>query len=186
MLLQENCGNAVSAGFHGHVAGRDVQAGCLCFGHSGIEFLKEELSAAADAEQAELVEAVLAKGKPGQPALDKTYEIALDQKHTAIADLLKKAGAHEPAPPVVLDPKIIESYAGTYKSDQIPLEIKVFLKDGKLYLQATGQSEFAPKAKSPTSFEFTQYQLQVDFDSAASFTLKQGGREFKFKKAVAQ
>ena len=148
--------------------------------------LDDDLAAAAESEQADLVEAVLAKGKPGQPALDKTYEIALDQKRTAIADLLKKAGAHEPAPAVVLDPKILESYAGTYKTDQIPLDIKVFVKDGKLYLQATGQPEFAPKAKSPTSFEFPQYQLQVDFDSASSFTLKQGGREFKFKKAVAQ
>jgi hypothetical protein len=146
----------------------------------------EQLSDVVDSENADLVQAVLSKGTVTQPALDKNYEMALTKKETAVADLLKKAGAHEPAPPFAVEPQVLESYVGNYKTDQIPLEIKVFVKEGKLYLQASGQSEFAPKAKSPTSFEFAQYQLQVDFDSAASFTLKQGGREFKFKKAVAQ
>ena len=145
-----------------------------------------ELAAVADAENPDLVQAVLAKGKVTQPALDKAYEMTLDQKKTAMADLLKKAGAHEPAPPAAVDPKVLESYAGTYKTDQLPFDIKVFLKDSRLYFQATGQPEFAPKPKSPTSFEYAQYQLQIDFDSSSNFTLKQGGREFKFKKAVAQ
>lgn len=146
----------------------------------------DELAAVAESENSGLVEAVLAKGKVSQPALDKAYETALDQKQTAIAELLKKAGAHEPAPPAVVDPKVLESYAGTYKTDRLPFDIKVFVKDGKLYFQATGQPEFAPKPKSPTSFEYSQFQLQVDFDSPSSFTVKQGGREDKFKKAVAQ
>jgi hypothetical protein len=30
------------------------------------------------------------------------------------------------------------------------------------------------------------YNLEVEFDSATSFTLKQGGQTFKFKKAVTQ
>ena len=146
----------------------------------------DELAAVAEAENPDLVQMVVAKGKVSQTALDKAYELALDQKQPAIADLLKKAGAHEPAPPLAIDPKILDSYAGTYKTDQLPFDVKVFVKDGKLYLQATGQPEFAPKAKSPTTFEYVQFQLQVEFESAGSFTLKQGGREFKFKKAVAQ
>jgi len=146
----------------------------------------EQLSDVVEAENADLVEAVLAKGKVSQAALDKSYETAIDQKQASMIELLKKAGAHEPAPPFTVDPKVLESYAGTYKTDQLPFDLKVFVKEGKLYLQGTGQPEFAPKPKSPTSFEFSQFGLQVDFDSAASFTLKQGGREFKFKKAVAQ
>jgi hypothetical protein len=146
----------------------------------------EQLSEVVEAENSDLVETVLAKGKVSQAALDKTYEMAIEQKQAALAERLKKAGAHEPAPPFTVDLKVLESYVGTYKTDQLPFDLKVFVKDGTLYLQATGQSEFAPKPKSPTSFEFSKYQLQVDFDSAASFTLKQGGREFKFKKAVAQ
>lgn len=146
----------------------------------------EQLSDVVEAENPDLVETVLAKGKVSQAALDKSYELAIEQKQASIGELLKKAGAHEPAPPFAVDTKVLESYVGTYKTDQLPFDIKIFIKDGKLYLQATGQPEFAPKPKSPTSFEFSQYQLQVDFDSAASFTLKQGGRESKFKKAVAQ
>jgi hypothetical protein len=146
----------------------------------------DELAAVADAENPDLVQMVLAKGKVSQPALDQAYELALDQKQPAIADLLKKAGAHEPAPPIVLDPKAVESYPGTYKSEQLPFEIKVSVKEGKLFLQATGQPEFAPKAKSQTSFEYVQFQLQVDFESAESIKWTQRGREFKFTKARAQ
>ncbi len=87
---------------------------------------------------------------------------------------------------MVVDAKILESYVGTFKTEAIPLDIKVFVKEGKLYLQATGQSEFAPKPKSPTQFVMAAYNLEVEFDSANTFTLKQGGQTFKFKKAVAQ
>jgi hypothetical protein len=146
----------------------------------------DQLKAVADAGQADLVQIVLDKGKPSQAALDSTYEGALEEKKADVAALLKKAGAHEPAPPVAIDAKVLESYAGTYKTDQIPLDIKVFVKEGKLYLQATGQSEFAPKPKTPTLFVFPQYGLEVEFDSPTSFTLRQGGGTFKFKKAVTQ
>ena len=100
--------------------------------------------------------------------------------------MLKKAGAKEPAPPVTIDAKVLETYAGAYKTDQFPIGIKVFVKEGKLYLQADGQPEFTPKPKSATVFEFAPAQLQVEFDTAAGFTLKQGGMTFKFKKVVAQ
>jgi hypothetical protein len=134
----------------------------------------------------ELVEAVLAKGNLSQPVLDTTYEAVLGQKQAGVVELLKKAGAHEPAPPVTVDPRILNSYLGSYRSEQIPLEIKVFVKDGKLSIQPAGQPEFVPKPTSPTSFEFTRYQLRIEFDSAETFTLKQGGQEFKYKKAASQ
>ena len=85
-----------------------------------------------------------------------------------------------------VDLKILESYAGTYKSEQIPLEIKASVKDGKLYLQATGQPEFPLKAASATQFEFTQAGVVIDFDSPSSFSLKQGGRTSQFQKVVAK
>ena len=87
------------------------------------------------------------------------------------------------APAVTVDPKILESYAGTYKSEQIPLEIKAFVKDGKLYLQATGQPELALKATSATEFGFAEAGISVEFDSSSSFTLKQGG-SYRFRKVV--
>jgi hypothetical protein len=146
----------------------------------------DNLEAVARGGNLDLIQAVLDKGKPSQTALDKAYEGALDRKQTAVAELLKKAGAHEPAPPAQIDAKVLDSYIGAYKSDQIPLEIKVFTKEGKLYIQAAGQPELAMKAKSPTVFEFVPARIEVEFDSAASFTLHQGGMNFKFKKVVTQ
>jgi len=146
----------------------------------------EQLKEVADAGQADLVQVVLETGKPSQSALDGAYEGALAENKKDIAALLKKAGAHEPPPPVAVDAKVLESYVGTFKTEQIPLDIKVFVKEGKLYLQATGQSAFAPKPKSPTVFAMAAYNLEIEFDSANSFTLKQGGQTFKFKKAVTQ
>jgi hypothetical protein len=146
----------------------------------------ETLGVVAGTGKADLVQALLESAKPSQAGLDKTYEQALTRKQADVAELLKKAGAHEPPPPVTVDPKVLDSYVGNYKSEQIPLEIKAFVKEGKLYIQAAGQPELVLKALSATQFEFTPAQIGVEFDSASSFTLKQGGQAFKFKKAVAQ
>jgi ankyrin repeat protein len=146
----------------------------------------EDLKAVVDSGEADLVQAVLEKAKPSQSTLDSAYEAALAGNKKDIAELLKKAGAQEPAPPIVVDAKVLESYAGTFKTESIPLDIKVFVKDGKLYLQATSQPAFAPKPKSPTVFVMAAYNLEVEFDSPSSFTLKQGGQSFKFKKVVTQ
>jgi len=146
----------------------------------------QALGDVADSGRAELVQAVLDNGKPSQASLDRAYASALTAKQAEVADLLKKAGAHEPPPPVVVDAKVLESYTGTYKTEQIPLDIKVFVKEGKLYIQATGQPELVTKALSATRFAFAPAQIEVEFDSADSFTLKQGGQNFKFKKAVSK
>jgi hypothetical protein len=146
----------------------------------------EQLKDVADAGQLDLVQTVLDKSKPSQAGLDSAYERALAGNKKDIADLLKKAGAHEPAPPVTVDAKVLESYAGTFKTEAFPLDIKISVKEGKLYMQATGQPEFAPKAKSPTVFAFAPADLEIEFDSANSFALKQGGRTIQFKKAVKQ
>ncbi len=90
----------------------------------------------------------------------------------------------ETAPAATVDLKTLESYSGTYKSDQMPLDIKVSVKEGQLYFQATGQSEFPLKAASATQFGFAQAGIVVEFSSSSSFTLKQGGGSYRFKKAV--
>jgi hypothetical protein len=146
----------------------------------------QTLGDVAGTGRAELVQAVLMNGKPSQSALDKAFENALEGKNAEVADLLKKAGAHDPAPPVTVDAAVLASYGGNYKSEQIPIEIKVFVKEGRLYGQAAGQPEFATKTLSATRFAFAPAQLEIEFDSADSFTLKQGGQNFKFKKAVSK
>jgi len=92
----------------------------------------------------------------------------------------------ETAPAVTVDVKTLESYSGTYKSEQIPLDIKAFVRDGNLFLQATGQPEFPLKATSATRFEFAPAGIAVQFDSESSFTLKQGATTSRFKKQVTQ
>jgi uncharacterized protein YciI len=94
--------------------------------------------------------------------------------------------AEPAAPAVAVDAKTLEAYAGAYKPDQGPLDIKAFVKDGKLYMQATGQNEFPLKPKSATEFEFAAAGVAITFDSPSSFTLKQGGATMKFKKVVSQ
>src|SRR5215467_3642611 len=111
-----------------------------------------DLNTVAGSNNPELIQAVLDKGKPSQAALDRTYEMALDRKQKAAADLLKNAGAHEPAPAVQVNAKVLESYTGSYKSEQIPTDIKVSVREGQLFMQAPGQGELLLKAKSPTRF----------------------------------
>ena len=152
----------------------------------GAGTVDENLTAVAEIGDVGLAQAVLDKGKPSQQSLDKSYEIALQKKQTELADLLKSAGAQPPAPPAEVDPKVLESYIGSYHSEQFPLDIKIFLKEGKLYMQAAGQPEFLPKAKSPTIFEYAAAKLEVEFTSATTFTLKQIGREFKYNKVAPQ
>jgi hypothetical protein len=68
----------------------------------------------------------------------------------------------------------------------MPLEIKAFVKDGKLHMQATGQPDFPLKATSATKFDFAGAGIAVEFDSSSSFTLKQGGSSYLFKRAATQ
>ncbi len=142
------------------------------------------LAAAAETGNAGRVQAVLDVAKPSQRAIDAAYEQALEQKRAEVAAVLKKAGAQEPAPAFKTDPKVLESYAGNYASDGVPLTIKVFVKDGNLFMQAAGQPEFPLKARSATQFEFRAAGVQVEFASDGSFTLKQGPGSYLFKKVV--
>jgi hypothetical protein len=146
----------------------------------------QTLGDVAGTGRADLVQAVLAGAKPSQSALDKAYENSLTRKQSEVADLLKKSGAHEPAPAVAVDETVLASYAGTFRSEQIPVEIKVTPRGGKLYLQAAGQGELETKALSPTRFAFAPAQLEIEFDGPDSFTLKQGAGSFKFKKGAAK
>lgn len=140
------------------------------------------LNTATSLRNPELVAAVLAAGKPSQAALDRNFELA--SSHAEIAELLRKAGAQPPAPGVDVDPKILASYAGLYKTDAFPLEIKVFVKESKLYLQATSQPEFAPKAKSATVFEYAPVRMEVEFNVPGAFILRQSGQTLNFRKVV--
>ncbi|MCC6539027.1 MAG: ankyrin repeat domain-containing protein [Bryobacterales bacterium] len=132
---------------------------------------------------AELVAAALAAGKPSQKALDAALESA--ETDAAIAGLLKGAGANPPAPGLTVDAKILDSYAGSYRAEGLPFAVRLGHKEGKLTVQADGQPEFVPKAKSDKLFEFAPARIAIEFgDAPGAFTLRQGGGTYAFKKVV--
>jgi uncharacterized protein YciI len=142
------------------------------------------LASVAETGKADLVQALLDVAKPSQKAIDDAYERALKEKSADVAAVLKKAGAQEPEPEYKTDPKLLEGYAGNYRSDNFPLAIKVFVKDGSLFMQAAGQSEFPLKARTATQFDFKAAGVQVGFAPDGSFTLRQGPGSYLFKKVM--
>lgn len=76
---------------------------------------------------------------------------------------------------------ILEQYSGTYKSAAFPMKIKVFVENGNLLAQATGQSSFPLTAKSETEFVFEAGMIQLKFGEN-KMNFKQGTMEFEFIK----
>src|SRR5713226_414887 len=68
----------------------------------------QTLMAVAGTGKSDMVQAVLEAAKPSQTSLDKAYEQALARKQADVAELLKKAGAQEPAPGVTVDAKVLD------------------------------------------------------------------------------
>jgi len=136
--------------------------------------------------RADIVQAAIDTGKVKPETLTRGLELATDQKKNDIVEILQKAGAKPPEPAMVIDAKILESYTGTYKTDQFPLEIKAWVRDGKLMMQVTGQPEFTPRPKSEKIFNFAAVGAEFEFQNADTFTLKQGGFTGVFKKVAAK
>lgn len=78
--------------------------------------------------------------------------------------------------------ELIQKYSGTYASDQLPMKITVFEKEGELLAQATGQSSFPLTMQNENTFIFAPAGIEIEFAENNRFTLKQGGMQFKFNK----
>jgi D-alanyl-D-alanine carboxypeptidase len=83
---------------------------------------------------------------------------------------------------VVVSSEILQSYAGTYKSKELPLAIEIKEVEGKLSAQATGQSSFLLKADSENSFSFAPAGIVLKFPAENEMILFQAGQTFNFKK----
>ena len=86
---------------------------------------------------------------------------------------------------ISLNMEQMKKYVGTYTTDQLPMEIEVFINGETLKAQATGQQAFPLTANSETKFRFDQAGLVMEFDSLQNgkyqhFTLNQGGGSFPF------
>ena len=83
------------------------------------------------------------------------------------------------------DPKLLKKYAGNYRL--VPgMFIKVSEKNGKLFAQATGQSQFPLAQLSDSEFEFKPAKISISFqlakgDGPPEMSFKQGAFSRKMK-----
>lgn len=130
------------------------------------------------------VEMALARGGLKPETLTAALAAASNDKDkTAIAEMLRKAGAQ---PPPEIDAATLQSYAGRYKPEQ-GAEIAITVKDGKLFATPTGQGPLAMMPIDKTSFRPIAFDgLTISFtmtgDKVSGFTLKQGPTNTVYKK----
>lgn len=84
---------------------------------------------------------------------------------------------------IEISAEILQSYVGTYASLQIPIKIEFTNNGDKLFAQATGQSAFPLETIDTTTFKFEPAGIKLEFKAdKKEMILKQGGKEFLFKK----
>ncbi|MPS73846.1 MAG: serine hydrolase [Chryseobacterium sp.] len=77
----------------------------------------------------------------------------------------------------------LEKYVGDYSSKDIPLGIKIFIKNGGLFGQGTGQPEFPLEYVEKDQFKFDNAGLKMTFfPEKTEMQLEQGGGKFLFNK----
>ncbi|MFZ4927601.1 serine hydrolase domain-containing protein [Chryseobacterium sp. Mn2064] len=75
----------------------------------------------------------------------------------------------------------LEKYPGEYSSKDIPLGLKIFIKNDKLYAQGTGQPEFELEYIEKDRFKFDPVGLSITFlPEKSQLQLTQGGKTFLF------
>lgn len=77
--------------------------------------------------------------------------------------------------------ELIAKYSGNYTSEQLPMKLAIFEKEGELQAQATGQSSFPLTMQNETTFVFPAARIEIDFVENG-LLLKQGGMKFNFVK----
>lgn len=86
---------------------------------------------------------------------------------------------------VTLTEREKEQFTGSYSSEDIPLEIDVFIQGGSLMAQATGQGPFPLTSYEGGIMKFHPASLEMVFGSLADgkyqgFDLNQGGQTYRF------
>lgn len=77
----------------------------------------------------------------------------------------------------------LKQYEGTYGSNTFPLKVKIFVEDGTLMGQATGQPSFPLEAYEEDKFQFTRAGLKLEFHPEANkMTLLQGGGAYELSR----
>lgn len=90
--------------------------------------------------------------------------------------------------PIELSAESLQKYVGLFSSDVLPIQIVINAEGGKITAQATGQAAFPLTPYSNREFRFDQAAIVLLFGGTSdavnytTFTLKQGGQQFAFKK----
>ncbi|KQT21594.1 D-alanyl-D-alanine carboxypeptidase [Chryseobacterium sp. Leaf405] len=84
---------------------------------------------------------------------------------------------------IVVSADILKKYEGNYKTKDFPLDIKIFIENGVLKGQATGQDAFPLEAVSENEFKFDIAGIKVKFNAEnGTMDFAQGANQFTFKK----
>lgn len=87
------------------------------------------------------------------------------------------------APAITVAPSDLAKYEGTYSTPSVPMKIKIFVEDGALYGQATGQSSFPLEPYEKHKFRFEPAMLTIEFRlDKSEMVISQGGSETVMKK----
>lgn len=77
----------------------------------------------------------------------------------------------------------LEKYVGNYTSKDIDLSLKIFIKEGELYAQATNQAELPLTAAEKDQFTFEKAGIKLTFiPENNQLNLTQGGKMYLFNK----
>lgn len=87
--------------------------------------------------------------------------------------------------PVELSENELQAYTGYYTSDDIPLEVEVFIEEGVLKAKATGQGAFPLSAFEGGLMKFNPAGITMIFNNLTDgnyegFELQQGGQTYQF------
>lgn len=84
---------------------------------------------------------------------------------------------------IVVSADILKKYEGNYKTKDFPLDIKIFVENGVLKAQATGQGAFPLEAVSETEFKFEMAGIKMKFNiEKRTMDFAQGANKFTFTK----
>jgi outer membrane protein assembly factor BamB len=155
---------------------------------AGAHGTDDALRSAAAGGRVEILQAILDKANLKEEALTKALA-ATPAKQTAIADLLKKAGAKPvKKTEVTVAPDLLASYAGTFRSDR-DLEVKIAVSEGKLTLQFGTAAAIQLDARDMAAFQSADGAMTLTFrreaDKVGGLTLKSGTTETVYKRVAA-
>lgn len=111
---------------------------------------------------------------------------AFDNNRISLAALSAASGKDFEIPSfktVSVPAEELKKLEGTYASPSLPLKITVTVKNGLLFAQATGQSEFPLEATSAKTFKFEAAGIELEFDAPKKqMILNQSGASYTFTK----